>query len=94
MNLCRVAMSGRVAAKNCSMRVLPASVRGMTAFEEGRFDSAITVPYATVKRHMVGAFKSLFGHYVLKGSSRDVQDAFLQIKIMNMFGSTKRAGDQ
>jgi len=66
VNLCRVAMSGRVAAKNCSMRVLPASVRGMTAFEEGRFDSAITVPYATVKRHMVGAFKSLFGHYVLK----------------------------
>ena len=66
VNLCRVAMAASAAAK----RAIPASVRGMTSFDEGRFDSSVTVPCATVKRHMVGAFKSLFGHYVLKGITR------------------------
>ena len=30
---------------------------------------SVEVPYVTVERHMVGAFKSLFGHYVLKASN-------------------------
>ena len=62
VNLCRVAMAATAAAK----RAVPASVRGMTSFDEGRFETSVTVPYATVKRHMVGAFRNLFGHYVLK----------------------------
>ena len=40
-----------------AMRALPAAVRGMTAFDEAAFDSAVSAPCATVKRHMVGAFR-------------------------------------
>ena len=36
VNLCRVAMAAANAA--ASKRALPSSVRGMTAFDEGRFD--------------------------------------------------------
>ena len=63
VNLCRVAMATAAAA---AKRAVPASVRGMTSFDEGRFETSVTVPYATVKRHMVGAFRKFFGHYVLK----------------------------
>ena len=80
VNLCRLAMAAAASsgAAKLSARALPASVRGMTAFDEGRFDTAVTVPYVTVKRHMVSAFKSIFGHYVLKASGIDVEDDFLR----------------
>ena len=83
VNLCRVAMAAAGAAK----RAIPASVSGMTSFDEGRFETSVAVPYATVKRHMVGAFKNLFGHYVLKvgmhhyDKSRAVQEFSVQRRI-------------
>ena len=52
-----MAVSGAATRQQGAARALPAAVRGMTAFDEAAFDSALTAPCATVKRHMVGAFR-------------------------------------
>ena len=43
VNLCRVVMAAGAGAAKYSVRVLPAGVRGMTAFDEGSFARSIQV---------------------------------------------------
>ncbi len=62
----RLLMAATAAGAKYAVRRLPASVKGMTVFKEEAFDVEVRAPFVAVKREMIGAFKKIFGDYLLR----------------------------